>query len=693
MYRQATEILKKLSLREKVGLMSGHTSRNSIHGALKGTTGVHYNEYPYSAGGNPEKGIPAVEFCDGPNGVVCGRGKSTCFPVPMMRAASFDTELEEKIGAAIGEEILAYGGNLFGGVCINLPYHPGWGRCQETYGEDDFLIGEMGKAMVRGVQSTGVIACLKHFAFNQMENNRFRVNVVCDKKTEREIFLRHFEKCVKAGAGAVMSAYNSYQGVMCGHNSYLLNDVLKKEWGFDGFVLSDFTWGVRDTIEAANGGQNIEMADTLYFGSRLVQAVLEGKVSESVIDDAALRIIHTMLRFDNIRREAFKGLKKQNRISTAGMIKKSVIGCKSHRQLALRSAEEGCVLLKNEGPVLPISRNNRKIAVFGRLADTPNTGDRGSARVYPEYTVTIIQGILKEVSEDAEVIYYTGKNLSHTKRLMKEADAAIIVAGYDYYDEGEAISRDQSTPEKGSFAGGDRCGLLRLHENDEEFLEKTAGLNPNTIVVLIAGSMIIPGKWIEKVPSVLYGFYGGMEGGHAIARVLFGKSDPGGRLPFVIPEKEEDLPKLDFSANEVRYQYWHGYRRLKHLGKKAMFPFGYGLSYTTFKLSGVEAEFDRERLKIRISANIQNTGKRTGETILQVYVKTPENDSVFCIKGFKRVKLEKDEEKEVQIEIEKFDLEIWNVEGGFFHLLPGKYNIGVGFSSDEKQWNILECLV
>lgn len=223
---KAKKIIDSLTLEEKVSLMSGTMTFEEVRGAIKKRTQEHYNQFPYPAGGITKQHVSPVLFVDGPRGVVCGNGRSTAFPVSMLRGATFDTELEEKIGEAIGEEVLAYGGNLFGGVCINLPYNPGWGRSQETYGEDTFQLGEMGAALVRGVQSKGVMACVKHFAFNQMENARFTVDITADKRTEREVFLPHFKKTIDAGAACIMSAYNSYQGKLCGHNEYLLNQVL-----------------------------------------------------------------------------------------------------------------------------------------------------------------------------------------------------------------------------------------------------------------------------------------------------------------------------------------------------------------------------------------------------------------------------------------------------------------------------------
>lgn len=278
-----------------------------------------------------------MRFVDGTRGVVCGRGTYTCFPVAAMRGAAFDPALEEAVGHAIAEEVLDAGGNLFGGVCVNLPVHPGWGRAQESYGEDPCLLGKMGAALVRGVQDRGVIACVKHFAFNSMENARFKVSVSCSKRAEREVFLPHFQKCIEAGAGALMCAYNSYQGVLCGHHDYLLNRVLKGEWGFDGFVMNDFLWGIRDTVEAVNGGLDLEMPATQFFGEKLVRAVREGKVPESRIDEAALRILRTLLA----HRERCAGALPGGKLTPEQF--------RQHADLALQCAREGITLLKNEG--------------------------------------------------------------------------------------------------------------------------------------------------------------------------------------------------------------------------------------------------------------------------------------------------------------------------------------------------------
>ena len=402
---EAKKIVEGLTLEQKVDLMSANFYADKLQELLDSLSSdeSHYNMTPYPAGGI-EGVIPPMEFCDGPRGVVCGKGQTTCFPVSMARGASFDPELEEAIGHVIGKETRAFGGNLFAGVCINLPYNPGWGRSQETYGEESFAIGQMGAALVRGVQDEDVMACVKHFAFNQMENARFKVSVYADKRTEREVFLPHFKDCIDAGAASIMSSYNLYNQVQCGHHKYLLSTVLKGEWDFDGFVMSDFIYGVKDTVEAANGGQDMEMCITQYFGSKLVKAVQDGFVPESKIDEAALRIVRTILAFD-------RGHKEYDM---------SVVGCKEHIALAKRAAEESITLIKNKN-VLPLDKKKvKKLAVLGKLADYENIGDHGSSCVYPKYVVTPLQGIAA-VAPDVQVIFEDGSDLEAAKKAAAAA--------------------------------------------------------------------------------------------------------------------------------------------------------------------------------------------------------------------------------------------------------------------------------
>ena len=635
---EAKKIVSQMSLEEKVNLMSANLDVSILTpeyvGKMMSDDTMHYNVTPYEAGGCDRFGLPPMKFADGPRGVVCGNGQSTCFPVSMARGATFDPALEEEIGHAIGREVRAFGGNLFAGVCINMPYNPGWGRSQETYGEETTHIGAMGAALVRGVQSEDVMACVKHFAFNNMENARFKVSVTCDQRTEKEVMLPHFKDCLDAGAASIMSSYNRYNGVQCGHHHYLLTEILKGEWDFDGFVMSDFIWGVKDTVEAANGGQDIEMMLTNYFGDKLIKAVRDGFVPESRIDDAALRIVRTILAFD-------RGHKEYDM---------SVVGCQAHIDLAKKAAEESITLIKNKG-VLPLNREKiRKLAVIGELGDTANIGDHGSSQVRAAYIVTPLQG-LKTAAPACEIVYDDGSDPEKAKKTARDADAVVFVVGYNHHDEGEFVSEEQSGNYLGGI-GGDRKAGLGLHGKDVELLQAVLPENPNHAVVLIGGNTIMMTEWADQANAILMAYYPGQEGGTAIAEILFGDVNPSGKLPYVIPWQESDLPYVDWDADDQYYEYYHGYTRLDKNGIRPLVPYGFGLSYTTFKFSAPEAVKEGEELVARLS--VTNTGSRAGDEVVQLYVGCP-NSAVDRplqqLKGFRRVSLQPGETKAVEIRV------------------------------------------
>lgn len=633
---KARKIVEQLSLEEKVALMGGNQNLQEMLELLDMDESQHYNCVPFTSGGNETYDIPQMKFCDGPRGVVCGVGKSTCFPVSMCRGATFDTELEEKIGQAIGQEVRGFGGNLFAGVCVNLAYHPGWGRSQETYGEESFHLGQMGAALTRGVQSENVIACVKHYAFNQMEISRFKVSVECDKRTEREVFLPHFKEVIDAGAASVMSSYNLFQGVHCGHHHYLLDQVLKKEWDFDGFVMSDFLWGVTDTVEAANGGQDMEMCATQFYGSKLVQAVKDGFVSEEKINDAAERIIRTLISVE----DAYKHSLKQ--------YDASIIGSKDHIQLALQSAREGITLIKNTNNFLPLQREKiKKLVVLGKLAEKECIGDHGSSQVYPPYVITPLQGI-RQCCTGINVVYNDGSSMVSVAAEIADADAVIIVAGYDYNDEGEYVSENENEAYTGAV-GGDRQSL-ELHTDEIELIRTVSQLNKHTAVVMIGGNTILLNGWDKCVPAIMMAYYPGMEGGRAIAEILFGQVNPSGKLPFVIPEKASDLPEIQWDTTSQYYQYYHGYTRLEKHGIAPKVPYGFGLSYTTFKYS--EAHFEQKDNQLCASCIVTNTGDRDGDEVVQLYVGfelSSVDRPVKLLRGFKRIHLEAKASKCVEI--------------------------------------------
>lgn len=667
---KAQQIVDRMTLEEKVYLMSGNLSLQDMMADAMGEAS-HYNAKPYPAGGNEKEGVAPMLFCDGPRGVVCGTGESTCFPVTMCRGASFDAELEEEIGHAIGREVRGHGGNLFAGVCINLPYNPGWGRSQEVYGEDSFALGHMGAALVRGVQDEDVMACVKHYAFNSMEISRFKVSVDCERRTEREVYLPHFKECVDAGAASIMSSYNLYKGIHCGHSDYLLRKVLKEEWDFDGFVMSDFIWGVKDTAEAGNGGQDMEMCCTQFFGDKLVQAVKDGLVSEARINDSALRIVRTILAFEDSYRKSGHAYDK------------SVLGCKEHVELAKRAAEEGIVLLKNENKVLPLQKEKiKKIALLGKLANKANIGDHGSSRVFPAYVKTPMDGF-NEILPDAEVIWYSGEDLEHAREVAKEADAVVFVVGFDHDDEGEFVAVENSENYTGAI-GGDRK-TLGLHADEVELIKAAGPENKNSAVVMIGGNMIMMTDWADCVSSVLMAFYPGQEGGSVIARIIMGDVNPSGKLPFVLPYEEKDLPQVNWDTTNQYYEYYHGYARLEKKGIRPMLPYGFGLSYTTFTVD--KPAFSADGENVRAVCRVKNTGDREGAQVVQMYVgfgNSPIDRPVKLLRGFQRVTLSPGEEKQIEISCPVEKLKYYDTKSASFQLEHMEYEMYIGTSSAEE---------
>lgn len=664
---RAKKIVEQMSLEEKVYLMSGRISLEDVGDVFNNPSADnHYNLFPYPAGGNERLGVPELKFCDGPRGVVCYR--ATCFPVTMARGATFDTELEEEVGEAIAREIRALDGNYFGGVCINLPYNPGWGRSQEVYGEDTYHLGAMGSALVKGVQKHNVVACVKHYAFNSMEEGRFKVSVDASRKTEREIYLRHFKDCIDAGAASVMSAYNRHKGTYLGENEYLLRDVLKNEWDFDGFVVSDFIWGTKSTVDAANNGLDVEMCNTNYYGDKLVEAVKNKQVKESVVDEAALRIVRTLLAAAEAE--------------DPETYERSVISCNKHIALAKKAAAKAMTLVKNENSVLPLSKKLDNILVLGKLANVENIGDHGSSRVFPYYTVTPLQGIV-DVAKDSKVTYYSGEDIEKAADLAKKADAVIMVVGYDNDDEGEFLTNETSSIFEKPI-GGDRRNL-GIHQNEVDLVNAVGKANKNNAVVLIGGNMILVDNFEANASSILMAYYPGMEGGSVIAETLFGENNPGGKLPFVLVKDAKDLPEVDWDAEEIVYDYYHGYARLE---KNKVIPYaayGFGLSYTSFDIKGASCKVDNDIITAQVQ--VTNTGKVAGDEVIQLYVGKEDSSvdrPVRALKGFKRVTLQPGETKTVTVTTPVSKLEYYQENDNVWKLEKGKYQAYVGNAlSDE----------
>lgn len=666
------QVLSRLSLSQKINLLSGNAA---FWSGLADMMAGGYSRHPWPASDAP--GVPGVRFVDGPRGVVMEG--ATTFPVSMARGAAWDANLEERVGDAIGREARACGANLFGGVCINLLRHPAWGRAQETYGEDSFHLGALGAALTRGVQRH-IMACVKHFACNSMENARFTVDVEADARTLHEVYFPHFKRVVEAGVAAVMTSYNSLNGEWCGQNATLIRDTLKRDWRFEGFTLTDFIFGMRDAKKAILAGQDLEMPFLSLYARNLERLVESGEVPAELIDDSARRILRQRFRFAERK----------------GDYSREVLACETHRKLALEAAEKSIVLLKNDGGALPLSGKER-IAVIGRLADTPNTGDGGSSNTHPSYVTTPLQG-LREAGVNFS--YDDGSDPARAAKAAAQADAAVVVAGYTHMDEGEFVSPGgigelaplfppPSTPEdiaiatklsgggladhtQAFSAGGDR-ERLTLRPEDEALIQKVAAANSRTIVAVMAGSAVIMEAWRERAAAILMLWYPGMEGGRALASVLLGRVNPSGRLPCTFPRRAEDLPAFDRDATHVRYDLWHGYRKLERDGNTAAFPFGFGLSYTTFRYAALNAKRDGDVL--RATVTVENTGRVAGDEVVQLYVRALDSRVERArreLKAFTRVRVEPGASATATLEVPIADLAYYDERRGWV-VEPGRY--------------------
>ncbi|WP_375405761.1 beta-glucosidase [uncultured Amnibacterium sp.] len=638
---------------ELLGLLDGDSPRR-----LLPLIPVLLGKRPFVAGAIPRLGIPGIRFSDGARGVVIGA--STAFPVTMARAATWDPELEERVGEAIGAETRARGANYSASICVNLLRHPAWGRAQECYGEDPVLTGRMGSAMTRGVR-THVMACVKHFALNSMEDARFEVDVSVDEHALHEVYLPHFKAVVDAGADSVMSAYNQVRGEYMDVNRPLLTGVLRDEWGFTGFVTSDWVFGTHDAVAGLEAGLDVEMPLRLRRARELPAALARGAVSRATVLRSARRILRTCLLH----------------AAAVGTAQPSaaVAASSAHRALAREVAAASIVLLQNEpvdgAPVLPLGAAVRRIAVVGALAQRANLGDHGSSRVRPPSTVSPLQG-LREALPGARIDAVGGRDLRAAADAARAADTAVVVVGLDQHDEGEsvvtgsvdvgAISRAfRSGPLRTVLTGvarlssrfvrgGDR-GSLDLDPADVSLVHAVAAANPRTVVVLIGGSAILTEAWRRQVPALLIAWYGGMEGGRALADVLTGQAEPGGRLPFVVPTDVAHLPPFDRTAKAVVYDDRWGQRRLDAEGHAPAFPFGFGLGYTTIEHRLVGHRFGDDGGAADVV--VANTGDRAGSTVVQVYAADISlRRPVAQLLGFARVSLQPHEKATVQVALD-----------------------------------------
>ena len=530
------------------------------------------------------------------------------------------------------------------------------------------------------------MACPKHFALNSVENSRWVIDVEVDERTLREVYLPHFKRTIQEGKPAsLMSAYNSVRGEFCGANRELLTDILRDEWGFEGFVSTDWFFGLYDGVGGVNAGLNVEMPFKQQYTEEILRTGIEsGEITEADIDELVRQSLATRLKYAMVD--------DQNQYPDA------IIAQQSSIDLAREAAESSMVLLKNEG-VLPFERKGgKKIAVIGRLADIPNTGDQGSSDATPTYVVTPYQGIKKyHEALGNEVILHDGADLESAKKVAAGADEVIVVVGFTYKEEGEYIimSREpmmasakagQLVGEKGD--GGDR-EELNLLAADESLIQALSGSNDELAVVYVGGSAIDLSPWQDKVPAILFAWYAGMEGGTALANVLYGEVNPSGKLPFTIAKSEKDYPLFTPYALKITYDYYHGYTLMDKQSITPAYPFGFGLSYSAFEYSNLRVVTEQlsQDSTLQVMVDVTNSSEVAGREVVQLYIgfsNSAVDRPVKLLRDFEKVDIAPGETKTVSLSVNASDLAWYNPETEQWEVELMEHEVYVGSSSAAK---------
>lgn len=670
LWQKAEELTGKLTLEEKIGM---------IHGAQL-----------FQTGGVSRLGIPPLKMSDGPMGVrqefLSDQWKAvgntddfvTYLPCNSALASTWNRKLCYEVGSVLGAEARGRGKDVILAPGVNLKRSPLCGRNFEYFSEDPYLTGEMAAAFVQGVQRFDVAACVKHFAVNNQETERLWMEVKIDEAVLRELYLPAFYDALKkGGAYTVMGSYNKLYGEHCCQSEFLLNQILRKEWEYDGLVISD--WGaVHDTEAAANSQLDIEMSvtsdfDQYFMADPLKKAIEEGRVKEKSVNEKVTRILALMMKL-----HMMDGTRKAGCYNT-----------EEHRQTALQAARESVVLLKNEAGRLPLSKEGvKKVLVIGENGDRVHSNGGGSAEIKALYEITPLMGIKKLLGGNVQVDYVLGYTGSQGKKEESETnwqEASLLEGGghiQSQEESSEALKEERTrlfhealelAPlyDQVIFIGGlnhdqdcegsDRKDMKLPYEQDRLLLELLS-LRPDMVVVLMGGSPVEMGRWIKKADSLIWAWYGGMEGGTALAEILYGLVNPSGKLPESFYKTHMDCSAHclgDFGKKdyvEYREGRFVGYRYLEAYGVDPEFCFGHGLSYTTFSLEYGAA--DRQEDRVCVFCTVRNTGNTGGAVTVQAYVRplAGENSgsrSVFQeLKGFEKVYLEKGEAKTIRIDLE-----------------------------------------
>ncbi len=630
-------------------------------------------------------GIPKITMTDGPHGVrkvqkleesgLVESVPATCFPPAVALASTWNKELVQKVGEYIGDECVSLGVDILLGPGVNIKRTPLCGRNFEYFSEDPYMTGEMGISFIKGVQSKGVGTSLKHYTSNNQEDQRFTINAEIDERTLREIYLPAFENIVKESQPwTVMCAYNKINGVYASEHFRLLTRILKSEWNLEGFVISD--WGaVHNRVAALKGGLELQMPGPNELDvQRVIEAIKNNKLDESVLNQAVEHILRIVFKANETKK---------------GFIE---FDTEKHHRFARKVATEGLVLFKNENNILPI-KNVSSIALIGRMAKEPNFQGGGSSLINPTKVDNAFQEIREIIGDDIRLNYADGYTKDGSKEALipeacnvaKQSDIVILFVGLPLESEGY----DRKT--------------LDLPENHVELIKAVANTNPKTIVVLSNGSPISMHPWIKDVPAIVEAYLLGQAGGGAIADILFGKENPSGKLAETFPERLEHNPAhLNYPGEDGKVRYGEGlYVGYRYYDKKRIdpiFPFGYGLSYTTFSYSNltVSNESFKDIEGVTVTVDITNSGKVPGKEIVQLYIHqlNPKIDRPHKeLKGFNKIELQPNETKTTTFHLDSRAFAFYSISHESWIWDQGEYEILIGTSSRDIRLGATVTLV
>lgn len=646
--RRADLLIHAMTLKDKVDLMHGVDRKQH---PFKGYVGY--------VPANPRLHIPALKLADGRAGVGNKATGVTLLPAPIAAASSWDTSLLEAFGKVLGKEQWGKGANVELGPTIDVVRVPQWGRTFETYGEDPYFNGQMAAAEIKGIQSQGPIANANMYLTMNQESDRFHIDSIVDERTLQEIYLPPFQAAVSAGVGTFMCAYIKTNSVYSCENPHVLVDLLKTQLDFGGWVMSDWG-GTHSTAASVSAGLDQEMPDNSYYGQALEKAVTDGQVSMATLDEHVRRILITMFGHGLFDRQQPGNWD-------------SSVRSPAHDAFSRRAAEQGIVLLKNEGNILPLSGDS-SIAVIGADGgDKPQIEGTGSSGVVAPYVVSPLDGIRRRAGEGSRVTYSDGRDLASAARMAKSATVAIVFVSTV---EGEGHDRPN----------------LELPGNQDQLISTVAAANPKTVVVLNTGGAVLM-PWVENVRGIIEAWYPGQEDGNAIAAILFGDVNPAGKLPLTFPRTADKIPTSTpqqwpgvngESTYSERLEV--GYRWYDATGTEPLFPFGFGLSYTTFRLSRLEVapkSLGKGAGVINATVDIANTGQRAGAEVVEAYISQPpgngEPPRELC--AFAKVFLKPGETRQVRLTITARAFSYFDPSERRWASPAGTYRILVGTSS------------